>query len=85
MELVLLPLFWTCEFAWCILCQVLSRTPQLSDEIYQSLLEYAQSEGYDVSKLHKTEQLEGVGEASAESDENVDRAGLWWLKSLFGK
>jgi len=68
------------KFLW-----VLSRTPQLSDEIYQSLLEHAQNEGYDVSKLHKTEQLEGVGEATAESDENVDRAGLWWLKSLFGK
>lgn len=65
--------------------QVLSRTPELSDEIYNQLLEHATNEGYDVSKLHKTQQIPEIGEEGTSNSENTDRAGVWWLKSLFGK
>ncbi|XP_024401756.1 temperature-induced lipocalin-1 [Physcomitrium patens] len=64
---------------------VLSRTPELSDEIYNQLLEHATNEGYDVSKLHKTQQIPEIGEEGTSNSENTDRAGVWWLKSLFGK
>jgi apolipoprotein D and lipocalin family protein len=61
---------------------VLSRTPELSDEIYNKLLEKATSQGYDVSKLHKTPQPEGV---ATEDEGNEDKKGLWWLKAAVGK
>jgi apolipoprotein D and lipocalin family protein len=54
----------------------------MSEETYKELVEYAANEGYDVSKLHKTEQVPGVGEGEGE---NTDRHGAWWLKSLFKK
>ena len=62
--------------------QVLCRTQEMSEETYKELLEHATNEGYDVSKLHKTEQIPGVGESEGE---DTDRAGVWWVKSLFGK
>lgn len=67
--------------------QVLSRTQELSEEIYKELLEHAMNEGYDVSKLQKTAQIPGVGEGdnSSSSHEKSDKTGVWWLKSLFGK
>nr|ABB02413.1 temperature-induced lipocalin [Syntrichia ruralis] len=61
---------------------VLSRTQEMSEETYKELVEHAANEGYDVSKLHKTEQNPEVGEGEEES---TDRAGAWWVKSLFGK
>jgi len=82
------------EYQWALVGQpsrkflwVLSRTPELSEEIYKELLDHATNEGYDVSRLQKTEHLPGVGEgdSSLNSDENSDKTGTWWLKSLFGK
>jgi len=35
---------------------ILSRTPQLEDQVYQSLLEKARQRGYDLEKLIKVEQ-----------------------------
>jgi len=65
----------------------LSRTPELSEEIYKELLDHATNEGYDVSRLQKTEHLPGVGEgdSTSNSDGSSDKTGVWWLKSLFGK
>lgn len=72
------------KFLW-----VLSRTPELSEDVYKELLDHATNEGYDVSRLQKTEQIPGVGEGEVETsvpaDGNTDKAGVWWLKSLFGK
>jgi len=72
------------KFLW-----VLSRTPELSEDVYNELLDHATNEGYDVSRLQKTEQIPGVGEGEVETsvpaDGNTDKAGVWWLKSLFGK
>ena len=62
--------------------QVLCRTQEMSEETYKELVDYAANEGYDVSKLHKTEQVPGVGEGDGE---NTDRHGAWWVKSLFKK
>lgn len=61
---------------------VLSRMKEMSEEIYKEILEHATNEGYDVSKLHKTVQTPGVEEGE---DGDTDRAGVWWVKSLFGK
>eukprot|EP01018_Ginkgo_biloba_P006702 Gb_26167 [translate_table: standard] len=58
---------------------VLSRQPQLDDEIYNRLLENAQQQGYDVTRLHKTTQTQ-VPEDEAPKDK-----GFWWIKSLLGK
>jgi apolipoprotein D and lipocalin family protein len=33
---------------------ILSRTPQMDDELYSQLIEYAKSKGFDVNKLIKT-------------------------------
>lgn len=66
------------------LFQVLSRTPELSEDIYKELLEHATNEGYDVGRLQKTAQIPGVGEGES-SEEESDKTGVWWLKSLFGK
>jgi apolipoprotein D and lipocalin family protein len=66
----------------CSILQVLSRTPELSDEIYNQLLETAKSQGYDVSKLKKTPQPEGV---ATEDEDKTDKKGWWWLKAAVGK
>lgn len=65
-------------------CQFLSRTPTLSEEIYESLLEKAKAEGYDVSLLKKTPQPEGIA-LEEPSKTPSDRVGFWWLKALVGK
>lgn len=65
--------------------QVLSRTPELSDEVYNQLLQHASNEGYDISQLHKTQQIPEIGGGGISNTENTDRVGFWWLKSLFGK
>ncbi len=62
------------------LTQVLSRTgPELSEEIYQGLLDHATNGGYGVSRLQKSEQIPGVGEggSSGSAGGNVaDKGGL---------
>lgn len=70
-----------------LLFKVLSRTPELNEDIYKELLDHATNEGYDVSKLQRTAQLPGVGEDgnSSNAEDNSDKVGIWWLKSLFGK
>lgn len=65
-----------------VLLQILSRSTQLDDEVYNQLVEKAKEVGYDVGKLHKTPQIEPPPEA-AESPN--DKVGLWWFKSLIGK
>ena len=46
------------------------------------LVEKAKEEGYDVSKLHKTQQTN----PPPEGDEGPkDTKGIWWLKSIIGK
>ncbi|BBN10197.1 apolipoprotein D and lipocalin family protein [Marchantia polymorpha subsp. ruderalis] len=63
---------------------VLSRTPQMSDEIYQSLLEQATKQGYDTSCLVKTSQVEGVDTENT-PESSTDKKGFWWLKAALGK
>eukprot|EP01018_Ginkgo_biloba_P005977 Gb_06015 [translate_table: standard] len=58
---------------------ILSRQPQLEEAIYNHLLEKAQQQGYDVSRLQKTTHTD-VPEDEAPKDK-----GVWWLKALLGK
>lgn len=61
---------------------ILCRRTHLDEEIYNQLVERAKSEGYDVSKLHKTPQ----SNPPPEGDESPkDTKGIWWIKSMFGK
>ena len=60
--------------------QVLSRTPDMSQELYSTLLETAKGQGYDTSLLLKTEH-----KGEEPSSESANDGGAWWLKSLFGK
>ena len=67
----------------CILWeQILCRTPLMQEDIYNMLVQKAVDEGYDVTKLHKTPQADPPPE-----DEHIpkDRAGFWWIKSIFGR
>lgn len=59
---------------------VLSRTPQMDEQKYEELLAKAREQGYDTSKLKKTEHPGGVEEAAKDTDR-----GGWWLGALFGK
>uniref|UniRef100_A0A0D6R1J4 Lipocalin/cytosolic fatty-acid binding domain-containing protein n=1 Tax=Araucaria cunninghamii TaxID=56994 RepID=A0A0D6R1J4_ARACU len=59
---------------------VLSRQPQLDEEIYNRLLEKAQEQGYDVGRLRKTSQTGVPDETEAPKDK-----GFWWIKALVGK
>lgn len=61
---------------------VLSRTTDLSDEIYNKLLEKATSCGYDVNLLKKTPQPEGV---DTQDETKTDKKGWWWLRAVAGK
>ncbi|KAK3206914.1 hypothetical protein Dsin_020960 [Dipteronia sinensis] len=61
---------------------ILSRKPHLDEEIYNQLVEKAKSEGYDVSKLHKTPQSDTPPEVESATQ---DTKGIWWIKSIFGK
>lgn len=67
----------TRKYLW-ILC----RKPHMDEAIYNQLVEKATSEGYDVSKLHKTPQSDNPPEAE---ESPQDRKGIWWIKSIFGK
>ena len=54
----------------------------MDDEIYNQLVQKANDEGYDVSKLHKTPQSDPPPEGE---DTPKDNKGIWWIKSIFGK
>eukprot|EP00246_Nothoceros_aenigmaticus_P001959 TRINITY_DN12632_c0_g1_i1.p2 TRINITY_DN12632_c0_g1~~TRINITY_DN12632_c0_g1_i1.p2 ORF type:complete len:194 (+),score=19.90 TRINITY_DN12632_c0_g1_i1:308-889(+) len=62
---------------------ILCREPHLSDDTYERLLEMAVSQGYDVSKMHKTAHPEGGEEH--EEGKGDDKHGTWWFKSMLGK
>lgn len=59
---------------------MLSRTPEMGDEVYSALLETAKGQGYDTTLLTKTEH---VGEEP--SSVSASDGGAWWLRALFGK
>lgn len=60
---------------------ILSRQSHMDEEIYNQLVQKAQEEGYDVSKLHKTPQ----SDTPPEEEGPKDTKGIWWIKSIFGK
>ncbi|KAI4335581.1 hypothetical protein L6164_014216 [Bauhinia variegata] len=60
---------------------ILCRQTHVDDEIYNSLVQKAKDEGYDVSKLHKTPQHDPPPEEQGPQDTK----GIWWFKSIFGK
>lgn len=60
---------------------ILCRETHIDEEIYNSLVQRAERQGYDVSKLHKTPQAD----PPPESEEKATDKGIWWIKSLFGK
>ena len=61
---------------------ILCRQTHLDEEIYNQLVEKAKEEGYDVSKLHRTPQSDPPPEGDTTPK---DKAGIWWIKSIFGK
>ncbi|XP_020587963.1 temperature-induced lipocalin-1-like [Phalaenopsis equestris] len=63
---------------------ILSRTTHIDDATYNSLLEKAKEEGYDVEKLHKTPQADPPP-VSDDAASSKDKKGIWWIRSLFGK
>lgn len=81
------------DYKWALVGQpsrkclwILSRTTELSEDIYKELVEQAKNEGYDVSKIHRTTHVEGIGgEDTDDKNTPSDHLGLWWLKSLVGK
>ncbi|KDO59432.1 hypothetical protein CISIN_1g029869mg [Citrus sinensis] len=62
--------------------KILCREPHMDEAIYNQLVEKATSEGYDVSKLHRTPQSDNPPEAE---ESPQDTKGIWWIKSIFGK
>eukprot|EP00252_Welwitschia_mirabilis_P019535 TRINITY_DN453_c0_g1_i2.p1 TRINITY_DN453_c0_g1~~TRINITY_DN453_c0_g1_i2.p1 ORF type:complete len:237 (+),score=15.22 TRINITY_DN453_c0_g1_i2:141-851(+) len=71
------------ESVWVWMIQILCREREMAEETYNELVECAREQGYDVSRLRKTQQS-----AAAEAEEagaSKDKSGLWWIKSLFGK
>eukprot|EP00850_Spirogloea_muscicola_P002693 SM000010S04331 [mRNA] locus=s10:997702:998409:+ [translate_table: standard] len=64
---------------------LLSRTPQLDEATIGRLLSLAEEQGYDVSKVKRTEHVAGVGGDADESagKSPTDRGG-WWLGSILG-
>ncbi|KAL1817693.1 hypothetical protein ACET3Z_020267 [Daucus carota] len=60
---------------------ILCRDTHLDEEVYNRLVQRAEAEGYDVSKLHKTPQAD----PPPASEEKPTDTGVWWIKSLFGK
>lgn len=61
---------------------ILSRESHVDEETYNSLVEKAKEQGYDVSKLHRTEHSDTPPEGEGSEQDNK---GIWWLKSIFGK
>lgn len=80
------------DYRWALVGQpsrkylwVLSRTPQLSEEVYSEMMSHAEKEGYDISQLHKTHHDE-AGDADLEGEKKIENdKGTWWLKSVLGK
>eukprot|EP00850_Spirogloea_muscicola_P000265 SM000001S04667 [mRNA] locus=s1:1607224:1607936:+ [translate_table: standard] len=64
---------------------LLSRTPQLDEATIGRLLSVAEEQGYDISKVKRTEHVAGVGGDADESagKSPTDRGG-WWLGSMLG-
>ncbi|KAI4344256.1 hypothetical protein L6164_011503 [Bauhinia variegata] len=60
---------------------ILSRQNHLDDKIYNELVQKAEEEGYDVSKLHKTPH----GDRPPEEQGPEDTKGIWWVKSVLGR
>lgn len=60
--------------------QVLSRTPEMGEEVYSALLDTAKGQGYDTSLLQKTEHRAEEASSVSASD-----GGAWWLRALYGK
>ncbi|MCO5601953.1 hypothetical protein L7F22_056080 [Adiantum nelumboides] len=80
------------EYRWVLVGQpsrqclwVLSRTPQLSDDVYADLVAHAEKEGYDVSQLKKTVHDESDSSSLEEAKKASNDKGTWWLKSVLGK
>ncbi|CAI9760582.1 unnamed protein product [Fraxinus pennsylvanica] len=61
---------------------ILCRKPDLDEGTYKELVEKAEAEGYDVSKLHKTPQADPPPESETAPN---DTKGIWWIKSILGK
>ncbi|KAL5698245.1 hypothetical protein ACHQM5_029310 [Ranunculus cassubicifolius] len=61
---------------------ILCREPHLDEAVYNQLVQKATDEGYDVTKLHKTQQSDSPPEAD---ETPKDTKGIWWIKSLFGR
>ncbi|CAK9183299.1 unnamed protein product [Ilex paraguariensis] len=61
---------------------IVSRQNQLDEEIYNQLVQKAKDEGYDVSKLQKTQQTFPPPESD---DAPKDNIGFWWIKAILGK
>lgn len=54
----------------------------MDDDTYNQLVEKAKEEGYDVSELKKTPQLDPPPEGDQSPN---DTKGIWWFRSLLGK
>ncbi|XP_052198466.1 temperature-induced lipocalin-1-like [Diospyros lotus] len=61
---------------------ILCRENHLDEEIYKQLVKRAQDEGYDVSKLQKTQHTNPPPEGE---EGPKDTKGIWWFKSILGK
>ncbi|KAJ6673369.1 TEMPERATURE-INDUCED LIPOCALIN-1-LIKE [Salix viminalis] len=59
---------------------ILCRKTHMDDEIYNQLVEKAKEEGYDVEKLHRTQQTD----PPPEEEGPKDTKGIWWIKSVLG-
>ncbi|KAH7423573.1 hypothetical protein KP509_12G061900 [Ceratopteris richardii] len=78
------------DYRWALVGQpsrnylwVLSRTPELNEEVYSQMIAHAEQEGYDISKLKKTPHDDAATMEASNKAEN-DK-GTWWLKSVLGK
>ncbi|GLJ08233.1 hypothetical protein SUGI_0084570 [Cryptomeria japonica] len=58
---------------------ILSREPELDEEIYNQLLDKAREQGYNVDLLHKTTHTQ------IPEEETPQDKGVWWFKALLGK
>ncbi|CAL5328048.1 unnamed protein product [Camellia sinensis] len=61
---------------------ILCRENHLDEETYNQLVEKAKEEGYDVSKLKKTQHTNPPPEGE---EGPKDTKGVWWIKSMLGK
>ncbi|KAI7998058.1 Temperature-induced lipocalin-1 [Camellia lanceoleosa] len=61
---------------------ILCRENHLDEEIYNQVVEKAKEEGYDVSKLRKTQHTNPPPEGE---EGPKDTKGVWWIKSMLEK